>query len=163
MQSNTFILVILTVFWCAARSIAMSDDRTDESKVLKPIDISGFQSSISHWRKLKDDSRFIQVIDGQASYKPDQVREIVANILLFQRTNGGWPKDYDMTAVLTSDQLAKVAETRTKEDASYDNGNLHSQIEYLAKAYTQLEEIALRRAVKHVDTARAEQSHSRQE
>ncbi len=75
----------------------------------------------------------------------------------------GWPKDYDMTAVLTSDQRAKVAETRTKEDASNDNGNLHSQIEYLAKAYTQLEEIALRRAVKHVDTARAEQSHSRQE
>ena len=52
---------------------------------LRPIDTSGFQSSISHWRSLNDDTRFIKVVEGQASYKPTQVREIVDNILLFQR------------------------------------------------------------------------------
>ena len=137
MQRNTFVLVILSVCWCVARNIAISDARTDDPKVLKPIDTSGFQSCISHWRNLKDDSRFIQVVDGQASYKPAQVREIVDTILLFQRSNGGWPKDYDMTAVLTSEQRDKVVSTRSNEDASYDNGNLHSQVEYLSKAYSQ--------------------------
>ena len=107
---------------------------------LKPIDISGFQSSISHWRNLKDDTRFINVVEGQASYKPSQVREIVDNVLLYQRDNGGWPKDYDMTAVLTSEQREKVLRTRSNQDSSYDNGNLHSQVEYLARAYSQANE-----------------------
>ena len=107
---------------------------------LKPISVSGFQSSTSHWRNLKDETRFIKVVEGQASYKPSQVREIVDNVLLFQRDNGGWPKDYDMTAVLTSEQREKVLKTRSNQDSSYDNGNLHSQVEYLARAFAQANE-----------------------
>ena len=102
---------------------------------LPAIDTSGFGDSRHHWLHIRDSSRFIQVITGQAEYRPDQVREIVANILLFQRENGGWPKDYDMLAVLTPEQKAAVLATRSRTDTSFDNGNLHSQVSYLAHAF----------------------------
>ncbi len=117
-----------------------------ERKPLTAIDLSGFGSCIHHWRDLRDDRRFITVEPDQASYRPDQVREIVSNILLFQRENGGWPKDYDMTAVLSDTQRQAVETTRTNFDTSYDNGNIHSQVEYLAKAYVQSGESIWREA-----------------
>jgi len=133
MRSVLFLVIVAYLLG----SSGYGQEVSGRSDVLKPIDVSGFQSSVSHWRNLRDDTRFIQVVEGQATYKPTQVREIVDNILLFQRADGGWPKDYDMTAVLTSEQLAKVLATRSNEDASYDNGNLHSQVEYLARAFSQ--------------------------
>jgi len=107
---------------------------------LQPIDVSPFKSGIHHWRNLRDASRFITVERDQPSYEPSQVREIIGNILLFQRENGGWPKDYDMTAVLSADQRAKVLATRGKQDTSFDNGNIHSQVGYLARAVAQADE-----------------------
>jgi PelA/Pel-15E family pectate lyase len=101
----------------------------------KAIDTSGFRSSAHHWRNIRDSSRFIPALPDQPVYAPTQVRGIVANILLFQRENGGWPKDYDMLAVLTENQKAAVEATRKRSDASFDNGNLHSQVDYLARAY----------------------------
>ena len=113
---------------------------------LSPIDVSRFLSSAHHWREIRDESRFIQAEPNQPSYAPTQVREIVTNILLFQRANGGWPKDYDMTAILTEAQRAKVRETHNRTDTSFDNGNLHSQVAYLARAYAQAGEPAWRDA-----------------
>jgi PelA/Pel-15E family pectate lyase len=106
---------------------------------LKAIDVSGFQSGRHHWRDLRGDNRFIEQEASQPTHAPEEVREIVENILRFQRTNGGWPKDYDMTAVLSQTQIAKVLATRKRTDTSYDNGNIHSQVAYLAKAYSQVE------------------------
>jgi PelA/Pel-15E family pectate lyase len=102
-----------------------------------PIDTKPFGSCIQHWRKLRDPGRFIVTLPDQPSYEPTQVREIAENILLFQRDNGGWPKDYDMTAILTDDQRQQVIATRLKQDTSFDNDNIHSQVEYLAKALAQ--------------------------
>jgi PelA/Pel-15E family pectate lyase len=113
---------------------------------LAPIDLSGFRDSAGHWRHIRDETRFIKVEPGQPSYAPMQVREIVANILLFQRENGGWPKDYDMTAILTPAQREVVVATRARTDTSFDNGNLHSQVDYLARAYSQAAEPAWRAA-----------------
>lgn len=109
----------------------------DKAVNLVPIDTKAFGSCIHHWRKLRSPDRFIIAEADQPSYQPSQVREIVDNILLFQRDNGGWPKDYDMTAVLTDDQRQVVLATRSKQDTSFDNGNIHSQVEYLAKAISQ--------------------------
>jgi PelA/Pel-15E family pectate lyase len=64
------------------------------------------------------------------------VPQIVANILLFQRANGGWPKDYDMLAVLTDEQRKVVVATHDRADTSFDNHNVHPQVDYLARAYT---------------------------
>ena len=107
------------------------------SDSLIPIDVSGFYSSIHNWRDLRDSNRFIQAEPEQTSYRPEQVTEIVANILLYQRVDGGWPKDYDMLAVLTEAQRTAVEATRDAHDSSYDNNNLHSQVKYLAQAVAQ--------------------------
>lgn len=93
-----------------------------------------FGSSAHHWRRIRDDKRFIQPVGEQPAYEPSQVREIASNILLFQRTNGGWPKDYDMLAVLTPPQRAAVEATCDRDDTSFDNSNGHSQVDYLARA-----------------------------
>ena len=126
-------VVLHLVAKAAPKSAALEKTR------LIPIDLSEFASGIGHWRKLRDDSRFIQVEQDQPAYAAFQVREIVDNILLFQRANGGWPKDYDMTAILTPQQRARVAATRDHDDTSYDNDNIFSQVKYLAHAVHQEE------------------------
>ena len=113
---------------------------------LPAIDLGGFHDSAHHWRFIRDEGRFIQALPDQPAYRPTQVGEIAANILLFQRANGGWPKDYDMAAVLTDEQRAKVIETHDRADTSFDNGNLHSQVAYLARAYALSPEPAWRAA-----------------
>ncbi len=139
----------VTLVWAAA-GIAAAADSPRQAKTagrqITPIEISGFFSSAHHWRNIRDDSRFIKVEPNQPSYAPAQVGQIVTNILLFQRANGGWPKDYDMTAVLTEDQKAKVLATRSQTDTSFDNGNVHSQAAYLAQAVAQTDEPAWRDA-----------------
>ncbi len=145
-------LTLLLALSCLCLS-ARSSDAKDSSKKpkaasLEPgaIDVSGFHDSIHHWREIRDEGRYIKVEPNQPSYAPTQVREIATNILLFQRENGGWPKDYDMTAVLTEAQRAKVIETRSNNDTSFDNGNLHSQVAYLARAFAMHGEPAWRDA-----------------
>lgn len=100
------------------------------------INTGGFEDSAAHWRNIRDDNRFIQAEKKQPRYRSTQIREIAGNILLFQRTNGGWPKDYDMAAVLTEEQQTIVATTRDREDTSFDNHNTFPQVQYLAEAYT---------------------------
>jgi PelA/Pel-15E family pectate lyase len=127
--------------WCALNCFATA---AESRPPLEPIDPSQFHDSANHWRHFRDEGRFIKVLPDQKSYDAAQVREIVDNILLFQRDNGGWPKDYDMLAILTEEQKAIVAATRGDADASFDNGNLHAQVDYLARAYAQAHEPAWR-------------------
>lgn len=132
--------------WTMSAQLADAQDGPDNatekaaptrSNSLTPIDVSGFYSSIHHWRDLRDSNRFIQAEPKQPSYQPEQVAEIAANILLYQRADGGWPKDYDMLAILTEEQRTAVKATHDAHDSSYDNSNLHSQVKYLAQAVAQ--------------------------
>ena len=75
------------------------------------IDTSGFRDATHHWRKINEPERVMQPLPDQPSYAPKQVREIAANVLLFQRENGGWPKDYDMLAILTEEQSKAIRES----------------------------------------------------
>lgn len=111
--------------------------RKDAESKTSSIDTSGFRDSAGHWRHIRDEMRFIKVEPNQPEYSANQVDEIAANILLFQRKNGGWPKDYDMLAVLTAPQRQAVIETHERNDTSFDNHNTHSQVKYLAQAYSQ--------------------------
>jgi PelA/Pel-15E family pectate lyase len=59
-------------------------------------------------------------------------------VLLYQKTNGGWPKNYDMRAVLTDEQIAAVKQSRDLiSTTTFDNGATHSQVHFLAFAYRQ--------------------------
>jgi PelA/Pel-15E family pectate lyase len=115
---------------------AKSKQESAPSRKWQRLDTSGFRDSSHHWRKIRDTSRFIQAVPDQPAYPPDEVPQILANILLFQRADGGWPKDYDMLAVLTDEQRKVVIATHDRADTSFDNHNVHPQVEYLARAYT---------------------------
>jgi PelA/Pel-15E family pectate lyase len=113
---------------------------------LPAIDTTGFRDGAHHWRTIRDASRVIQCSPDQAAYSPSQVEQIASNILLFQRDNGGWPKDYDSLAILTPQQTAAVRATRHRADTSFDNHNTHSQVDYLARAYASAGENTWREA-----------------
>lgn len=115
---------------------------------LPVIDTSGFRDGANHWRKIRDNNRVIQPLPGQPAYTPDQIGLIATNILLFQRENGGWPKDYDMLAVLTDEQRHRLAATRSATDTSFDNHNTFSQTEYLARAHEHTGETTFRDAAR---------------
>jgi PelA/Pel-15E family pectate lyase len=111
-----------------------------------PIDTSGFGDSAHHWRNINQPERIMQAEPKQPAYAPTQIREIADNLLLFQRENGGWPKDYDMLAVLTEAQKKLIRDTRDNTDTSYDNHTTHPQVAYLARAFVATGEPAYRDA-----------------
>src|SRR4051812_24164102 len=122
---------------------AESETRRREISV---IDASGFRDATHHWRRINEPERVMQPLPDQPSYAPTQVQEIATNILLFQRDNGGWPKDYDMLAVLTEEQKKAVRDSHASNDTTFDNHTTHPQIEYLARAFVQLNEPVYREA-----------------
>ena len=73
---------------------------------------------------------------GRPRYKEDQLTQIGDNMLLFQKANGGWPKNYDFFAILAPDQVDSVAAGRNVLNTTYDNGNTYTQIAALAQIYT---------------------------
>ena len=130
---NPLLALLATVLPAAAADLPAPSSQP--LPTLAAIDTAGFRDSASHWRRIRDTNRFIQAMPQQPAYSPDQFREIVANILMFQRENGGWPKDYDMLAILTEAQRAAGLATKGRRDTSFDNHNVHSQVDYLARAF----------------------------
>lgn len=131
---GTVLVVHMPVAECQSKERAALTKRSTKTDKLE-LDTSGFRSSAHHWRKITDGNRVIQATPEQPAYSPDKVAEIAQNILLFQRENGGWPKDYDMLAILNSRQVQAVRDTRDRADTSFDNDNIHPQVDYLARAY----------------------------
>jgi PelA/Pel-15E family pectate lyase len=100
------------------------------------IDVSAFYDCAHHWYDITDHEGIISPEQGQKKYKKTEISKIADNILLFQKNNGGWPKNYDMLAVLTPKQKEIIL--NSKDDFSvttFDNDATHSHVEYLAKAY----------------------------
>lgn len=124
----------LLVAWSSIGLAIAAEPRSNSDNEAATIDASGFRDGAHHWRNIRDDKRVIHALPDQPKYEPAQFQEIAANIVLFQRANGGWPKDYDMLAVLTDEQRDAIRATRDRTDTSFDNYNIHSQVDYLARA-----------------------------
>ena len=112
------------------------------------LSLDGFRDGASHWRKIKKDRVILPTSPDQPAYAPTQVREIALNILLFQRESGGWPCDFDMAAILTDTQKQAVIATQRRTDTSFDNHNIHSQLDYLARAAALLGESPWHEAIR---------------
>lgn len=94
--------------------------------------LDGFGDAIHHWRNLHG--------SDYATYRPDQVREIADNVLLYQRANGGWIENRDPTRVLSEAERAAIAAERDDPKASFDNRNIWSQTGYLLEAHALLKD-----------------------
>src|SRR5659263_283166 len=106
-----------------------------EDNVFSPIGIGLFSVSSLHWYDIHDDGNIINPLVNQPKYKETEITKIADNILIFQRNNGGWPKNYDMQAILTNEQADSLNRTKNKLHTTFDNSTTYTHIEYLAKVY----------------------------
>ncbi|MCP3692878.1 MAG: pectate lyase [Planctomycetaceae bacterium] len=60
---------------------------------------------------------------------------VAETILLYQRSSGGWPKNYDREDKLSQKQRAAILSDRNNNDTMIDNGATHREIRLLAVAY----------------------------
>lgn len=68
-------------------------------------------------------------------YAGDEAIRIADNVLLHQRSTGGWAKGIDMARVLSDSDKARLRNSKNRQDSILDNGATHTQIRYLAKVY----------------------------
>ena len=123
-------LIFIAVF---APSICLA--QVPVQKEYEKIDTSPFYSSRHHWYDIHDKSNIINPKSNQPLYNATEITNIADNILLYQRSNGGWLKNYDMQAKLTDDQKDSLIKTREILHTTFDNTTTYSHIEYLARVY----------------------------
>jgi len=108
------------------------------SKVNKPsatIEYSTFSDNSNHWYSIADKHNMINALPAKPRYKPSEISKIADNLLLFQKDNGGWPKNYDFFAILSPQQANIVKEGKRQTNTTFDNGSTYTQIAALASAY----------------------------
>lgn len=99
-------------------------------KQYKPISLAGFADAIKHWQDQNKTER-------ENYYTPSDIKGIANNLLLFQRSSGGWPKNKNPLRKLSEKEIAITESNKNSGDATLDNRNTYTQIRYLAEAYTQ--------------------------
>src|SRR6478609_7338710 len=99
------------------------------------IDTNNFLDAAHHWYDIKDKTNTINPRPGRPKHRATEISAIADNILLYQKNNGGWPKNYDMQAVLAPDQKDSLLKAKAELHTGFDNGSTHAQIAYLANAY----------------------------
>jgi PelA/Pel-15E family pectate lyase len=100
-----------------------------------------FGDSKRHWYGIRDKSNIVNPKADQPTYPETDIIHIADNMLLYQRTNGGWPKNYDMQAILTPEQKDSLVRTKSMNHTTFDNSTTFTHLDYLAQVYslTQLE------------------------
>ena len=124
-----FISVALPCFYLQAPTNA--EDRKKVS-----IRMESFGDSMRHWYGIHDDGNIINPKANQPRYPETEITKIADNILLYQRNNGGWPKNCDMPAILTPEQVDSLQKTKEQHHTTFDNSTTYTHIEYLAKVYS---------------------------
>ncbi len=99
------------------------------------IDTAIFQDNVHHWFNIADKSKLIKPKKNQARYKPNELEAIANNILLYQKNNGGWPKNYDMQAILLKEQIDTLIAAKNDINTTFDNRTTFSHIECLSRIY----------------------------
>jgi PelA/Pel-15E family pectate lyase len=133
-QIRHSVRIIVLLLACGLPSFAQQNEKVKDTSA---IDVTGFWDSSHHWYDIHDEGRIIVPLPHQQRYQPTDIKKIADNILLFQKANGGWPKNYDMLAILSPEQREAVEESRLDTNATtFDNGATHSQVLYVARAYS---------------------------
>ncbi len=99
------------------------------------IDTAIFNDAAHHWYDIKEKGAVILPMPGHPRYPATDINSIANNILLYQKENGGWPKNYDMQAILSEAQKDSLRKAKTAVNTTFDNRTTYSHISYLANAY----------------------------
>ncbi|HEY0461227.1 MAG TPA: pectate lyase, partial [Pyrinomonadaceae bacterium] len=70
-------------------------------------------------------------------YQTDEAARIADQVVLYQKDNGGWEKNLDMTAMLTEAERATLLKEKSNtSETTIDNRTSYTQVAFLAKAIT---------------------------
>lgn len=100
------------------------------------IDTNEFADAAHHWYDIYDKGNIVNPLPNKPRYLATNIIAIADNIILFQKYNGGWPKNYDMQAILTPLQQDSVLAAKSATNTTFDNGTTHAQIAALCQVYT---------------------------
>ena len=100
-----------------------------------PVDLQPFRDSEHHWYAINNEENVVTPKPNQPRYRPTELIEIGDNILLFQKRNGGWPKNYDMLAILTDKQKKKLEHVKNDQNTTFDNSTTYTHIACLSMIY----------------------------
>src|SRR4051812_35451056 len=95
-----FKLVLILLLLCSGAYSQIGNAKDDFNK----IDVEPFADAAHHWYDITDKGTVVHAVPSQRHYKTTDLKEVGDNILLYQKDNGGWPKNYDIMAVLTQEQ-----------------------------------------------------------
>lgn len=109
-------------------------------------DASVLQAGVRHWYTIREEDHVIAPEPGQERHPETAVAAIADNVVLFQRSNGGWPKNYDMRTRLSPHQARAVAASQSMRNTTFDNGATWSHCLYLADAYRYTGDVRYREA-----------------
>lgn len=131
LKNKNYCVFLFVLLFSSAFVNAQSDKKDAEIITTKP-----FGDSERHWYGIKDENNLVNPVPNQPRYVEADYTKIADNMILFQRANGGWPKNYDMRAILTPEQVEKVASTKALLHTTFDNETTFTHIYYLAQVYT---------------------------
>jgi len=143
---RTLRIAVLTSFFCFGMA-KVSFGQQDSKNQFTKIDPAPFDDDTHHWYGIFDKGNVINPRPGHPRYKPTEIANIADNILLFQKNNGGWAKNYDMFAILTDDQKDSLRASKNILNTTYDNGNTYTQIAALSIAYKAIPEEKYKKGV----------------
>lgn len=106
-----------------------------KQNTIKAIDAGIFADDSHHWYGIFDKSNVINPSANQQRYQPTELTAVADNILLYQKDNGGWPKNYDMFAILTPKQKDSLIKVKSILNTTFDNGTSYSHVACLAEVY----------------------------
>lgn len=85
-------------------------------------------------------------------YGSGEAVRIAENLLVLQRSNGGWPRNQDVAVQLSSADRARLIAQKDSPGASIDNRGTYPQIRYLARVHTATGEPRFRAAALEAST-----------
>lgn len=130
-KRTTHLLALVLTIFSFVFTAAQSNKESKTSISTKP-----FSDGVNHWYHIKDKTNIVNPIPNQPQHPESEYTKIADNILYFQRDNGGWPKNYDMRAILTSGQIKDVVKTKSILHTTFDNATTYTHTYYLAHVYT---------------------------
>ena len=71
----------------------------------EPPSLEGFMDGIHHWNLEHKERNYKRL-------EPTQYREIANNLLAYQNTDGGWPKNIDWLGILPADSVKQALKER---------------------------------------------------
>ncbi|MFO7658194.1 MAG: pectate lyase [Bacteroidales bacterium] len=73
-------------------------------------------------------------------YGSAEAKSVAENVLLYQRDAGGWPKNTNFHQLLSDSDKENLVKSKSKIGATFDNGATITELEFLAKIYSQIKD-----------------------